>query len=252
MGVEVILLGTVHLDLEARDCLLKLLSALEPECITVEISPFSVSFRALHQRTWEQLLRKGVRQLPAQNRGHARIRLLRRQIKFPFEWSAAREYAKKRGISCLAIDSEELAKRDLPVWEDELLSPDNLYRLVQTQNFDLETHFKRCYRYAERVLDTPGDILPQIHPLSWLSEPFWKRREQMLAERIRQISVGYRRVVHIGGWMHIVTGGPWKTVADFLYDLGPVRFLANPVLFLNREMHGISCHIPKQPASEYV
>ncbi len=222
------LIGTVHLDYEARSVLSQYLRMLRPGCVTVEISAFSVEYRTAFQDAWQQRFQDLLREIPEKCRRHPRIVLLERQISMPYEWMCAMEYAEDRGgIKCLAVDSDELAREQLPLWEETLLTRENLLSLIQEPEFELESHFLSCYQQARQVIQDPTGIPKAIHPLAWLADEFWMRRELILARRVREEVQSKGKVVHIGGWMHLVCGGPWKSMADLLEDLKPDCMLLN-------------------------
>ncbi len=226
MEPDLTLIGTVHLDHGAEDHIRRLLEEIRPQCITVEISRFSVEYRTLHQDAWLEKLRDLVLGLPEENRGHARIRLLERQIRMPYEWTAARDYARRHGKTCLAVDSDELAREELPQWEHTLLTRENISALVNEPDFDLRQHFRSCHEQALQIIHSPGKIPDAVHPLAWLSDEFWQQRERHLAGEIRKTAMNKGPVVHIGGWMHLVVIKQWPTVARILEDLEPARLLA--------------------------
>lgn len=192
----------------------------------MEISPFSVSFRGSNQERWIALLEDRLARLPKERRNHPRIRLLDRQIRLPFEWAEAVAFGKRRKVPIVPVDTGDLAKKELPFWEDDLLSEANLRSLSEGEAEDLKTHFERRQAEASRVLSDPnGPSHPHHHPMRWLGEREWEVREGLLARRVRRIHGIRRPIVHIGGWMHIVTGSPWMTLADRLQDLSPDRIL---------------------------
>lgn len=205
-----------------------------PRVITTEISHFSVRYRTDHQKKWLHQLWSLVDSLPQDRKAHSRLKLLEYQLCMPFEWEVAQRYSEVKKILCIAIDSGNLARRDLPLWERDILSEENLLKITSEPNFDLDSHFKDCYAQAETVINIAHKIPKVIHPLSWLSDSDWRTRERLVANRIRRIYRNYLQnidphtglaLVHICGWMHLVTGSPWKTLADLLLDLNPTRVL---------------------------
>jgi hypothetical protein len=124
------------------------------------------------------------------------------------------------------------------LWKNEVLSRKNLLKITDEPGFDLDNHFKECHYQAKIVLKTPNHLPKPFHYISWLSDRFWEKRENILAYRIRGIrGIGllnpgsYSRTsahhIHICGWMHLIAGAPWKTLADLLSDLTPTRILLN-------------------------
>ncbi|MEF3168795.1 MAG: hypothetical protein K6360_05605 [Deltaproteobacteria bacterium] len=226
---SLILVGTVHLQWEARSELSRLLHLLKPAAVTVEISPFSVAYRGQHEARWIALLEDHRRLLPKEQRNHPRVQLLERQIRLPFEWAEALAFGKRRGIPVVPVDTGELARKELPRWEDDLLSKANLLSQTACEAEPVELHIERRHAEAKRILSEPWNGPQAHHPLRWLGEREWEKRERLLAQRVRRIHRIKRPLVHIGGWMHMVIGSPWLTLADRLCDLSPMRILLSPV-----------------------
>ena len=199
---------------------MRTLDSFAPDLISVEISPFSVYYRTRHMTKWLRRFREVVSELPARKQRHGRLRLLRRQLLLPYEWTAARDFAEDHGIRALAIDSGRLARLELSEWENGLLSRENLTALADSPDINIEEHFITCRKHALSLIEQPNRHHPSIHPLSWLEEPEWAERERLLARRLMRLLKIRRRVVHIGGWMHLVAGSPWKTVNDYLARAG--------------------------------
>jgi hypothetical protein len=234
---DLILVGTVHLDSEGRRDLYKIIENLKPSILTVEISRFSVKYRLSNQKRW--LLRLGdlKHKLPKERWDHSGLKLLKLQLHTPFEWEVARKYNKANNVPCLAIDSSNLARNELPLWKSELLSRKNLLKITDEPDFDLDNHFRECHSLARIALTTPNHLPNPLHHLSWLYDKFWEKREKTLACRIRKIhgngllNPGFSSRIsthlHICGWMHLIAGAPRKTLADLLSDLTPMRILLN-------------------------
>jgi hypothetical protein len=235
---DLILVGTVHLDSESGRDLYKIIENLKPSILTVEISRFSVKYRLSNQKRWLLRLRDLKYKLPEERKDHSGLKLLKLQLHIPFEWEVACKYNKANNVPCLAIDSGNLARNELPLWKSELLSRKNLLKITDEPDFDLDNHFKECHSLARVALTTPNHLPNPLHHLSWLSDSFWGKREKTLACRIRKIhkngllNSGFSsrtstHHVHICGWMHLIAGAPRKTLADLLSDLTPMRILLN-------------------------
>lgn len=216
------LIGAIHLDM-AGECgpMRIVLEKLRPEIIAVEISPFSVFYRLKNQKRWLSLFYKNIAPLTEKERLHSGLKLLKLQIMMPFEWRVARHYGEEKGIPVLAIDSGAIAKDDMPYWEDRLLSLENISNIVKSEPFDLENHLARHHKTAEEIIAKKGVMPDPINPLRWLRDEFWAKREGLLATRIRRILKIKRKTAYIGGWMHIVMGSPYRTLAERLSDLNP-------------------------------
>ncbi|NDY42158.1 hypothetical protein G3N55_04770 [Dissulfurirhabdus thermomarina] len=226
-GPELILVGTVHLDPRGPEALEALLLRLPARVFTVEISAFSVRYREAVERAWSRRLAGSLAALPPAARGHAGIRLVRRQIRMPFEWEVTRRVARRLGRPCIPVDSGALSRRELPRWEAELLSPENLAALVTGPDYDLEARIGSHYREALRTLEggEPPDPAGASggDPVTGFSG--WAERERRVARRIRRILARCGPLVHVGGWEHLRTGAPWPTLARLLADLRPRRIL---------------------------
>ena len=219
----VILAGTVHLDLDASLSLYDLLEYLQPACIAVEISPFSIRYRSRMEKTWLRRLAETVQRLPASRRCHLKLELLRRQLSIPFEWSTAVKYSAERGVAAIPVDSGRISRLELPTWEEELLSEENLRFLVSLENEPVDAYFSGHYRRAERFLKQPGRI-----PGAWCRLVFDEnrgKREGLLARRITNLSRRFRPLVYIGGWMHLINLPSRVTLASRLEQDKLLRFL---------------------------
>jgi len=232
---ELILVGTVHLDPAGAGCLASILRKTGPSAVTVEISPFSVQFRQGHQEGWVSGLRRASAEIPRSRQAHARLRLLEIQLHAPFEWEVCQAYSRQTGVPCIAVDSSLLARKDLPTWANRLLTHENILGVTEEPDFDLDEHFRQCSARAVRTLQGDcsgwGRQTPAVSPhealimLDWLKDTFWKKREEILARRIRRIAAQRTPVVHVGGWMHLIIGTGMATAAELLSDLQPARIL---------------------------
>jgi len=211
------MLGTIHLDIKSAPLLRSALFDLKPDIVTVEISKFSVSFRQEQSPIWRRCLKKAVRRLPLKERAHPQIRLLKRQISMPYEWSVAKEYSEAAGIPCIAIDSGFLARTELPDWQNTLLTPQNIKFLVKGPKFCLDSYFLEYHRAVRNLWERPHPSQLQA-TLAFLEKPCWSKREHILAIRLKRLlRLGYK-LVHIGGWMHILDSKEFATLSYRLMD----------------------------------
>jgi len=198
----VTLIGVVHLDVEAKAPLLNLLKTLQPDCIAVEISWFSIKFRTLHEKQWLGRLEKILCSLPEDKRNHFRIKLLKRQLTMPFEWEVAESFGNDAHIKVVPIDSGAISQQELPRWNEELLSQDNLLLATSEPDEPLDDYFVKHYKRAAYYLTRPNAL-----PGAFLQAVFdkkWQKREKFLARRILDLASKNRKVVYIGGWMHLL------------------------------------------------
>jgi hypothetical protein len=209
---NLILIGTVHGDPRGYARAMKLLGHLRPGLLTVEISPFSLRYRQQHGTRWQRQLATALARLDAGAARHLAIQRLAAQVALPFEVRAARDYRGRAGVPWRALDLGFLARRHLPRYGPELLSPANLESLLSTPDGSLgdfvAAEFQRARLAMARVPRRP------FSP----GAPETPRREKFLARRLRSLVSQDRRVVHLGGWEHLVdwqdSPGLWRDLAD--------------------------------------
>ena len=219
---SVTIVGTIHLYEEARPRLRAILDELAPRVVTVEISRFSIEFRQRHLRIWEERFNLAVMRLGLLGQASTVLELLKRQISMPYEWQVAYDFGRETGARVIPIDLSELSKTELPLWEKELLSEESIKNaFLASKERSIQGHFDAIKRKASSLLRGDGHQIPEpLHPLAWLGDPYWEKRERMLFQRIMRILRVTDSLVHISGWMHCVTGSPWRTLADYLMDAG--------------------------------
>jgi hypothetical protein len=217
---RLILIGTVHGDPQGYPRALTLLDYFCPDLITVEISPFSLRYRRRQGPRWQRLLGQALQELPPEAAGHLALRRLAAQVTLPFEVQAARDWGRRHEIPWRPLDVGAPSRRHLPRYARELLAPANLKALLDNgPDGSLEDlvagefcRARRAYQRAPRRLPTAGEVAAA-------------RREQVMARRLRRLTDRGGRVVHLGGWEHLVPwqdgGGLWHGVAD----LQPLRLL---------------------------
>lgn len=209
---SLILIGTVHGDPRGQNRAGKLLLHLRPELVTVEISPFSLNYRLKHGSRWHRQLAAALAELPAGAEGHLAIQRLAAQVVLPFEVGAAREYSRRVNVPWRPLDLGFLSRRHLPRYATELLSPANLEALLATPDGEMEDFVAGEFRRARQAL--AGASRRRLFP----GAPETLRRERFLVRRLRGLVSRHRRVVHLGGWEHLVawedSPGLWRDLAD--------------------------------------
>jgi hypothetical protein len=113
----------VHGDPRGYERALKLLEYLRPDIITVEISRFSLRYRQRQECRWQRLLGRGLQELPAGASEHLAIRRLIAQVALPFEVQAAQDWGRGHGVPWRPLDLGSPARRHLPRYARELLTP---------------------------------------------------------------------------------------------------------------------------------
>jgi hypothetical protein len=209
---SLILIGTVHGDPRGQARAGKLLYHLRPDLVTVEISPFSLGYRIKHGGRWQRQLAAALAEMPAGAERHLAIQRLAAQVSLPFEVRAARDYSQRVNVPWRPLDLGFLSRRHLPRYGTELLSPANLVALLATADGELTDFVAGQFCRARQAL--AGSPRRRIFP----GLPEILRRERFLARRLRGLVSRYRRVVHLGGWEHLVawedSPGLWLDLAD--------------------------------------
>ncbi len=193
---------------------------LRPDLVTVEISRFSLRYRRRQGPRWQRLLERGLEELPPEATQHLAIRRLMAQVALPFEVRVARDWGQRHQVPWRPLDLGAPSRRHLPRYARELLAPGNLKALLDADGDGSMEEFvasefhraRLAYVRSPRRLFTPGD-------------PETCRRERFLARRLHRLADPGTRVVHLGGWEHLIPwqegGGLWQGLAD----LKPARLL---------------------------
>jgi hypothetical protein len=205
------------------------LTRLAPHVITLELSTYGLRYRLEEKRSLNTRFLLGLQEI--QGTGILSIRELKKLLRstgiggiralldLPFEYKAARFYSQGKGIPLYCLDISSLSRRLLSD-VDELLSPDNLQKVVAFEATPLQATVAMEYQHAEAFL-LNGRQYPRFSPIS--ETRVWEKRERILAKRIRKILAGYQgqTVVHICGWQHIVNRQ--GALFNLLADLKPKR-----------------------------
>lgn len=214
------LLATVHGDPAGYRRAWRLLEHLRPSIITVEISPFSVRYRERKMNFWRKRLLRALKELPPHAREHLAVARVMAQVDLPFEYRAARDWGSTYRIPVKFLDSGEEARRHLPRFAAELLTSGNLARLLETPaTGNLEDYVKGEFLRARRALARKG-----FWGLSSMDAE-QARRERLMARRLRQLTGENGRVVHLGGWEHLIPRPDGHSLLQLLRDLNPRVFL---------------------------
>lgn len=217
---DLVLLAAVHGDPAGFHRAWRFLEFLKPEVIGVEISPFSVRYRERHVNHWRGLLTAALQKLPPGAGQHLAVARVAAQMELPFEYRAARDWASIYQVQVKFLDSGDLARRHLPRFAREVLTRENLARLLELPaSGSLEDYVKKEFRRARQAL------AGKTGPLPGLAAPENVRREHLAARRLRQLAAKHCRVVHLGGWEHLIPWPDGRGLPHLLADLKPRLFL---------------------------
>jgi hypothetical protein len=201
-STNLILLATVHGDPAGYGRARRIFEQLQPEVITVEISPFSVRYREQALQGWRRQLAEALKTLPPEAGKSLAVARVAAQAELPFEYRAARDWGKLHQVMIKLLDAGKVARNHLPRYTDELLSPDNLRVLSENAaSGTLEEFVAGEFRRAR--LAREGKLRPLPRPVASDN----KSRERLWAKRLKELAASGKRVVHLGGWEHLV---PWE------------------------------------------
>ena len=216
---SLILVGTVHGDPQGYERAWKLLAYFQPDLVSVEISRFSLNYRRRQEKRWARLLNQALMALPAAARGHPALQRVAAQVAMPFEVQVAQDWCRQFGRAWAPLDLGAPARWHLPRYGRELLSPANLRTLLDSAPGSLTNFVAQEFRRASLACGrAPWRLPPQCTPEIL-------KRERFLARRLTRLIFGGRRVMHLGGWEHLV---PWRDgsgLSRLLADFKPLRLL---------------------------
>ena len=219
-STNLILLATVHGDPAGYDRAWWFLKHWRPEVITVEISPFSVRYRRREQGSWRRRLQKALQALPPEAAANAAVARVAAQAALPFEYRVARDWGRAHQVPVKLLDTGEVARRHLPRYKEELLTPENLRHLCeQGVSGTLEEFVAHEFRRARRARKGKLRRLPGLNGADQ------GKRERLWASRLERLAAANQKIVHLGGWEHLV---PWPDgggLFHLLSDLKPLVIL---------------------------
>jgi len=222
---HLVLVGTVHRDPRGYTRLFRLLERERPAMVTVEISPFSRALRVQQSAMLLRTLRRNLRQIQKEDGrplttifSHSLIMGIFFLLKEPFEWRAARIYASQNGIPLHDIDLSAFAQDHLANLP-ELIALKNLQTLLGLSSLPYPDLVRSQYSRAGFLLRHPPSI--RIRP------PGFQEREVYMAGKIREFAHGIKegKILHVGGWEHLIDFEEENSVFGLLKDLKPQRIL---------------------------
>ncbi len=220
------LVGTVHRS-GGEALLAELLLRERPEIVTLEMSPYALAFRrgrgpSLLARLDAILdrLAAETHRAPETLRPHPRIEAIRTLVALPFEYTAAAAYAEATGIPVDLIDSSLISARKLRRVERELITLENMRTLLTLEpESPQEDH-----RLARAMTGEKTDPAIRRAFLATRRGPeAIGERDRRMADAIRRRAAEGRRMVHIGGWIHLMEDEQKETLYERVRDLEPCR-----------------------------
>jgi len=228
------LIGTVHHDPRGYEKLYALLSALKPDLITLELSPYGRGFRTKHRNKLSRKLLsvyKKARAIVSQHdvsseRGlpPSPVQALLCTINYPFEFLAARDYAHACRVPFYCIDLSHVSRQKMLILKREALSINNINMLLTLPDKNLQESVDLCYKKAQNIwhADNCGQKAAVTQQVAAVVE-----REKHMSRRIKNLVKQHpdKKLVHIGGWEHFTGDAGCTTMYELLRGLSPERIL---------------------------
>jgi hypothetical protein len=212
---------------------------LQPEVITVEISRFSVRYRQRAARGWRRRLSEALKSLPPEADKNLAVARVAAQIAWPYEYRVARDWGEIHNVPVKLLDPGTVARRHLPRLADELLTPENLRLLCESEASGTLVEFVAdSFRRARFALKGKVRRLPCTKDMENGC------RERLWARRLRRLVSGGKQVVHLGGWEHLF---PWPDgggLPHLLADLQPSIMLLDEAEYVGEGTSG-PCPLPQ-------
>ena len=225
------MVGTVHRDPKGFGRLLRILEIEAPDFMTVEISPYAREFRANRACDLRALLRENLKKIQMKKGGsyrdllsHGEIQGIFLLLKVPFEWRASEVYAQRRQIGLRAIDLSAYAKEKL-THISELIELENLQALLGTPKPPIDRQVEMQYKRARALWNHPPTAGSAIAEETW-------EREAYMAGEIRRLMEEDKKwkILHVGGYEHLVEAHHGKSLFAKLEDLKPRRILLEDII----------------------
>jgi len=204
------LIGTVHHDPRSAAPLAALLTQLQPDLLTVEISPDVVAYRQTHGVLLLRKLGMIVERLlgqaaPTPLAEHSGIAAIRNLLGLPYEFCVAGAYAEEKGIVVQAIDQSDSSLAKLRPVEERLISLQHLRRIVASPGTDPPEDNAHRYVLARQLLASPDVRLRSAFLQGCRGEEGIGPRDRHQAAKIRSLLQSQPgHLVHIGGWVHLL------------------------------------------------
>ena len=217
------LVGVVHRDPKGFEKLLRLLEKEAPSLITIEISPYALEFRAKRAFHLRTILRENLKVIHREDGGsyrefvsHGAVQGIFLLLRVPFEWRAAEAYARRFTIKARPIDLSTYSEEKL-AHVSELLQPGNLRTLLRSDVLPVADQVISQYKQARALWNHP--------PATWPRLLETEEREAHMAAEIRALMSEGEKVLHVGGWEHLIDLPQGRSLFDKLRDLDPRRIL---------------------------
>lgn len=221
-SVRLTLAGVVHKDPHGADRLWKFLDDRRPSGLTLEMSLHSLRFRKENRERLIETLEKNAAKLKASDSGH--VRAIRRAVELPYEYEVCESYARRRDVPLELVDIAKVS-RDYLAHYDELVSTDNLKKLLDSPEVDASAEADRQRRIAARLIGAKKPIAAKDWPVP--ADPDTEEREAAMERRLKRVleRASGSHWIHVGGWEHLLWLEERPTLFARLKSLAPDRMV---------------------------
>ena len=221
-SVRLTLAGVVHNDPAGPDRLWKFLEDRRPAGVTLEMSLYSLRFRREHRERLAGELEASLERLGGGAAESPHVRAVRRAIGLPYEYEVIESWARRRDISFELVDMSRVSREHLQHL-DELVSYENLAKLVKAPEVDAAAEAERQRRVATKLINRVKPLTKKDWPVP--RDPEADERDAAMERRIRrqlERATG-QHWIHVGGWEHLLWLEDRPTLFSRLKNLNPDR-----------------------------
>ena len=227
------LIGTVHHDPRGYKKLYAQLSALKPDLITLELSPYGRGFRTKNHKRLSRRLLSLYKKAFGVNPHHdvspesvllpSPVQSLVYTLNYPFEFLAARDYAHSCRVPFYCIDLSHVSRQMMHMLKRETLSINNISMLLTLPYKNLQESVDLCYKKAQYIWDAKACM----EKAAVMQHAADMKREKHMSRRIKNLVKRHpdKKLVHIGGWEHFTRDAGCTTMYELLRGLSPERML---------------------------
>ncbi len=234
------LVGTIHRDPSGLPRLMEALERESPDIITLEMSEYGVGFRerngprlkekvlniiqGLHEKKCQKQREKlNKPQNPFEN---GAIQAILLTLELPFEFRAVKAYCERTRTPFRCIDLSKYSRKKLKTLQKEMITEENLRKILSFAPKDLHEELRKQRILARRLTPQDADqLLIEAFPNGKIGDGM-VHRDRYMSLRIKKLLRSQGKILHVGGWEHLLDDPRGKTLYGLLKDLRPQRILS--------------------------
>lgn len=238
--VSLTLVGTIHRDPNGLGRLTETLERESPDMITLEMSEYGVAFRertgprlkgklfeilqGLHEKSTQQ--QKGKLHGFKNPFEVGAIQATLQTLELPFEFKAVKAYCEQARISFRCIDVSEYSRDKLKRLGDEMITEDNVRKILILDPMDPHEELRKQQTLARRLISQDADHRFIEAFLNGKMGDGMVPRDRYMSLRIKELLKNQGKTLHVGGWEHLLDDPGGKTLYGLLKGLRPQRILS--------------------------